>query len=187
MTLPQYFPKFTYGWLPVGSRIHTYRSTYLPHCSSCNPPEEDQEHVFRCPKQKEWLGGLFNELRTYIDTHQSDEHLGDILLDGLKQWFKFGTVLLPTYPNQYTRLILQQTLIVWEQVIYGRVTKEWSSCQDCYLEKRSHSVKFSGKKWITGLLHILQRHARAAWLTRNQVTHGHDSVTREIAKLAQAT
>ena len=73
------------------------------------------------------------------------------------------------------RLVLQQNAIGWDHLFLGRFSSEWSSLQDEYYARRSHSTETkhqTGQRWQIAVISMVWF---LLWATRNKELHGADS------------
>ena len=181
--------KFLSKWLPVGKQIHRYNpALYSSRCPSCECPEEDFNHVFRCPERKNWQTPLRQDLRRFFDTSTTNPKLVDLLINGLHHWIH-NTASPPTAPSErYTPLVTSQAEIGWDQLVFGRWSSQWRQLQYDYLQQQriAPTLQNHGIGWTTKIITIIWTHFHAEWKTRNSALHGFDQTTRQQARLKQA-
>jgi hypothetical protein len=90
----------------------------------------------------------------------------------------------PTFSDHHGRneprfmaLLHAQKELGWEQIVQGRLAKQWSRIQDDYLDQHNHRLKLdrkfhSGEIWTRKLITLLWSTVRACWDHRNSSRHG---------------
>lgn len=109
--------------------------------------------------------------------------LGEILLDGLQQWFSgIDSPSIPS-PTRYCGLLNRQSTVGWLQLIFGRFVITWAELQDKYNKKHKSPRQrvLSGSTWVTTTTTIIWKHVHAMWIDRNSNLHGADQNEQEEA------
>ncbi|KAL7565834.1 hypothetical protein ACA910_007394 [Epithemia clementina (nom. ined.)] len=176
--------KFVHNWLPLGAHVSRYKPYYPASCPVCSHPVEDRLHFLQCSMPK-WLGPLLNRLRSYQATHPTHPFLFDILCTGLRSWVDHSLIPWPSFPPSFQRLIIQQTRIGWEQLLFGHFSSAWADVHDIY-SSADTSECTSGSTWVSRVIVMIWEELYGAWQHRNTARHGRDSLTRELELAEQA-
>jgi hypothetical protein len=174
--------KLIHDILPTNDNVSRWKKHRSAKCPSCPHPEEDRDHVLRCPHpaRRAWRQTFLVTLRKKCDKLQTRPHLQDILITALDAWFADEPPNFTRFPPLYTALIYQQTQIGWRQLFNGRFSTEWSRLQDEYLtDQNLKTKKITGQIWATQLLLSIWEGWANLWTIRNEVIHGHDKASRQ--------
>jgi hypothetical protein len=139
------------------------------------------------PQRKQWQRKLHQDLQTFFHHFPTRPALQDILIDGLRQWFSSEFVTIQGYPALYQHLIINQTSVGWNQLLYGRFVTDWIALQEEFLKScPRRKKKQSGSTWVSGIVSIIWKNIYSEWENRNKARHGHDKTTKETALIEQA-
>jgi len=176
--------KLVHDILPTNHMVSKYQVGRSDRCPCCSVEREDRDHILRCPHETRelWRSKCLQRLHQTLDYIDTRPFLGDILMEGISEWFRGSPSLeLDKFPLQYRRLIIQQNSIGWRQVFNGRLSCEWSRHQDDFLQsQRLRSKSRSGKLWSTTVITCLWKQWLEVWTSRNDIIHGHDETTRRL-------
>jgi hypothetical protein len=105
-----------------------------------------------------------------------------ILLDGVSEWLKGGTLSQYDYKLRYYQLIQEQNDIGWRHIFNGRLSLQWSELQGDYLcEINNKEKSLSGTLWTSAIIQEIWCQWQVVWTQRNQKIHGHDDRSRSAA------
>jgi hypothetical protein len=181
--------KLIHDILPTNNNVSRWQPNRLEKCPSCPHSFEDRDHVIRCPHQArhEWRQKFLISLRKTCDSINTRPNLQDILLTAIEAWFNDEIADFSRFPNIYSTLIYQQNVIGWRQIFNGRLSTEWSSLQDDYLnDKGIRTKKQTGQLWATHILTSIWDEWHVLWTIRNEVIHGHDQASRQRTQRREA-
>jgi hypothetical protein len=181
--------KLCHDILPTGKMVNRYDALTPHECILCQTPYEDRDHIIRCEHRtrREWRDTFIAELQTRCESLKTKPILIDILVHGLKRWFK-NEIDLPVhgYPPLYHALINTQNAIGWRQLYNGRMSTEWAVLQGQWLRQNSNEdKKLSGQLWTAAIIGRIWTSWRTVWEQRNGDVHGRDETTRQIATMLQ--
>lgn len=109
----------------------------------------------------------------------------DILIRGLNSYFREKHLSHQHFPVEYHDLILAQGAIGWDQMLRGKIARQWQTNQSSYWRRRSHHPKPSETKWPSKMIRVLLTQAHAIWCVRCKARHGHDSKSQIQATTRQ--
>jgi hypothetical protein len=124
--------QFLHRWLPVNashSKDGIDRSRLCPYCASC---DETQDHFMQCTRRditKAWTKAarsIKRHLKTY---HSHTQHqLLRLLTLAITEWRNTATPKIPDFlHNNFHTLFHRQSEIGWNQIVFGRFSKAWTT------------------------------------------------------------
>jgi hypothetical protein len=108
--------KMLHDKLPVGSLTSLYDPKYPSHCPTCKEPNEDCNHLLRCPHEsrQKWRLHFYSEVRKKAASLDTDPMLQEILVENLAGWIEEKPVEPVHDPlGKYQQLLQQQEAIGW--------------------------------------------------------------------------
>jgi hypothetical protein len=126
--------KYVNGIAPVGKMVNRYDKKYAINCQSCEAAIETQDHLITCinPKREAWRQNLLNNIKTVMDTYKAPQEMKILIVRGIKQAMMEPTTEGPNnIPPELTSVAIAQGKIGWNQLLKGRISKEWIA----YLER----------------------------------------------------
>ena len=134
--------KLVHNILPTNHRVHRYDKTRSAKCPLCKHPDEDRDHIVRCPHatHRRWRADLLNALHMKCVNLRMRPILTVILLDGISEWLKGRTLSQYRYELRYHQLIQEQNDIGWRHIFNGRLSLQWSELQGDYLFEINNST-----------------------------------------------
>ena len=179
--------KLCHDILPTGKMVNRYDKLTPHECIHCQSPYEDRDHILRCEHstRKAWRDKFITDLTARCESLKTRPILQDILIHGLKRWFRFETDLPVTgYPLITHDLINAQNAIGWRQIFNGRMCTEWADLQGKWLRQISNDdKKLSGQLWTSAITGRTWTSWQTLWELRNGDVHGRDENTRQIATM----
>ncbi len=136
--------KLCHDILPTGKMVNRYDKLTPHECIHCQSPYEDRDHILRCEHstRKAWRDKFITDLMARCESLKTRPILQDILIHGLKRWFRFETDLPVTgYPLITHDLINAQNAIGWRQIFNGRMCTDWADLQGKWLRQISNHDK----------------------------------------------
>ena len=76
---------------------------------------------------------------------------------------------LPNTTKQHEEAISRQNKI--GMLHYGKITKMWTKIQERYLNHKHIPTATSSEQWTKRLLVVIQKHAHAIWMHRNEINN----------------
>jgi len=153
----------------------------------CGFPQEDRDHILRCPENNDWRRLFLQSLRKRCSRLLTEPALQDVLIDGLETWLRADAIDLDQHPSRLHELIMEQNFIGWRQLFNGRLSTKWALVQDDYLKRiGKHAKHDNGRTWTVNVTDIIWKEWCSLWKQHNKHVHGHDSATREAANRRQA-
>jgi hypothetical protein len=186
--------KLVHGILPTNAKLHRQDITQS-RCPACGQGPETWQHILKCPHEarKQWRATLLRTLHSTCKDRRTDPQIQHILHTAVSRWLEHTDPrrrfhLNPEdFPTAYRRLIRQQNLIGWEQLIQGRFSTEWSTVQDNFyarqLNCRQNKIR-TGQRWQVAIIRVIWAQWFLLWEMRNRDLHGADTSSR--AKAARA-
>jgi hypothetical protein len=135
----------------------------------CNHEAETQSHFITCMDIRSENG--WQQAATTIRQRAVklgvDPILTRLLTNTIQSWRTTPHPATPTFLScEYLRLFRQQSLIGWDHILKGRLTKQWSICQNRFAGT-SQGINTIGKLVATVFTQIL-----ILWKTRCDAQHG---------------
>ena len=171
--------KYMHGWLATKLRRRREGSVMDSTCPLCGG-EENRQHLFSCPNEQ------YSSIRK--------ERFRQLLMDisgftepGCKQIFHAGleTVFGSPHPEETTKVewpvILQRAYsaqldIGWEQVFYGRLSKQWEPVAMTPERDGNHgNLQWSGK-----VIRLCWKFGLVLWKVRNDCVHGTEGIISKL-------
>jgi len=158
------------GKLPLrASKAHPHSGSQM--CPSCQRESEDKWHFLECDNVQRRR--LFEKLHNDLTALAAKYVLHPALLTAL--WLGLLAVRTRTpYPNiindvphEIANAIHSQTKIGWDQLYYGRLSKDWANAMD----DLHPALALSGQKLTTIFVQTIWRHILETWSLRNQHLH----------------
>ena len=184
-----HFTKKLHEVLPTNYILHR-RSPDRQQCPCCDDPNENHDHVIRCPSpaRATWRAATMVKVQDSCIKTRTANIMLQILSKGLHGWFNHEPALAQAdFPPKYHRLIRLQNQIGWRQLFHGRFVSEWARLHNDYTYNsaknptRKHSpgtCKRTGDQWCQMITTVLWAQWTLVWALRNAVIHGKDELTR---------
>jgi hypothetical protein len=180
--------KFTYGWLPIGSKRTAINPESTTHCPSCNA-YETHDHLLRCPnpERAELRENFFAELQKCSEKHHMKSTTTTMIINCLEKWIdtrdKVTTMTTAIHSNIPLRAaVLQQNKIGWNHFLRGRISK---SFQTMVNDSRDIPLSaYESNKWTIWIIRSTWTHVSDIWTLRNKHLHG--NTIEETAEIARA-
>ena len=178
--------KYLHDILPLGKRVNMFDPKYPASCPSCQASTEDRAHFWRCPasSRMEWRKNFLTTLRKQLIELKTAPPLQTLLLGTLR------AVLDGRDPNtipiieSLQDLATSQASIGWNNLLKGRLSKEWAVAQQAHLGNR---VLANDKStWTTAVIDHIFQQWWVLWESRNGDRHGRDTATELQAATLQA-
>lgn len=138
-------------------------------CKRCGEVETPI-HVWKCRAVESisiWRQSIA-KLRTHLENSNTDPSITEEIISGLLTWYQLEHV----DQNYSESLNTRQSLIGWDFLIEGWLSKEWRSRQQNFLSLNKN--KSSVKRWVSALILKLWEVAWDLWEHRNGVEHSFD-------------
>jgi hypothetical protein len=123
--------KFCIKKLPPGERIHKRDHFHNERCASCWHTIEDDNHIVQCNKGRSLRKNVTNQIR-----------MCDILQEGLLTYFNGESVSNTMIRirgqegyKRYNLLIDEQTVLGWDNLLLGKISKHWKIQQKAYVTR----------------------------------------------------
>jgi hypothetical protein len=163
--------------IPCNKREKLYYPYLSDTCKLCADTIECTHHILRCPNcnEREELRLQFiknmkyamRQQKTSVTTIMIFTHYIVAWLENLRP--KDINILVPEATVDQRRAVEDQTKLGWDQVFYGRLSKEWGKVYQRDIEKIEHGLPNPNpEKWGITLISIAQRYALDAWYIRNK-------------------
>jgi hypothetical protein len=137
----QWLHKFCIKKLPTGERVHKRDLFHDRRCASCWHTNEDDDHLFQCTQRRSLRKKIVKQTNTMRNT--VDPRLCDILQEGLQTYFNGESITVNMLRirgqegmDRYNLLIDQQTVIGWDNLLRGKLSKQWKIQQKAYIVRR---------------------------------------------------
>jgi ribonuclease HI len=181
--------KFIHKWLPTGKmmkRVHESNSNLCPLCIN---EIEDNLHMFHCahPAQVK----VQQELYLFISKQQHSSEMPEMaqLLEWAltncsqqRKWKIAPELYAPSLQNA----IKDQNTIGWDQIFYGRISKEFGLAQEIhYRWRKLPEATHNGQRWSKALIYNIWKTALALWNNRNNAKHDKEMQSNEATAHAQ--
>jgi ribonuclease HI/predicted RNA-binding Zn-ribbon protein involved in translation (DUF1610 family) len=178
--------KFLNDLVPVGKVVNRYDKKYPAQCPSCDEAMETQEHLHQCPNQvrQQWREEFKDKMRRKMETYKTSKNIITLWIEGMFKGMLNEATTIEGTPD--TRQIIEaQESIGWDQMIKGRIAKEWILHQ-----KEAMGATATKKKnaltWATEMISLIFEQWLKLWKIRNEDRHGRDKATRKAAERKQA-
>lgn len=133
-TMRKTITQFIHRWLPTHGHPGT-KHDITTKCPGCHTAEETNDHFLLCTNteiQIEWQQQI-HQVYDDLQKLQLDPILTYYTILAIDQW---KTISKPEQPpfcyDKYYQLFREQSMIGWDHVIYGRLTKSWVDIQNDY-------------------------------------------------------
>jgi len=171
--------KHTHKQMPTAKQARQCDKLTLPDCPFECGEIKNQDHVLSCPHptRKDDCKTLLRRLRAKCDEMKTDPSVKDLPLQGAERHFK-GWPENERH-NKCQRILQSQNMIGWEQMLKGRMSKEWEkNCDKCARINKDADKNVSGLKWTINIIDETWKWFLNEWQERNDKMHGEDKITR---------
>ena len=151
-------------------------------CQRCRSFHEDFEHVYRCTSDdaKTARDSALLTLRTFLNNRKLSAPFIHCFCTGITQWLTLSSPEFPLDANQYNDDIFHQlriayatqTDIGWDQLLQGRISKEWFTAHDTYSKQRHLSAPYLSDALGPSLIRAIWQFGLTLWHSRNHYIHG---------------
>jgi hypothetical protein len=185
--------KYLCNWLPVGHMVSRYHDKYQQGCPSCQESDEKQEHLLHCPSREKWRQQCLDAVLKELEDPRMKT------APALKQLFMailYRSLLDPTNalpiqaPEGLQPISDAQHALGWQQVLKGRLVKDWAIYQQQYRsQNQGPKEKLKGTEgttWATRIISTILGQVFECWQLRNGDRHGQDKESQMRAEKAQA-
>ncbi|KAI2488683.1 hypothetical protein MHU86_14057 [Fragilaria crotonensis] len=83
------------------------------------------------------------------------------------------------YPGELHEAIQQQSVIGWCQMLYGRLSKQWSNANYSHSDNPTDTIEGS---WQVAPIKVIWKKWQELWQDRNEALHGYDEASRKRAE-----
>ena len=159
--------KHSFGMCGVGKWMLRWKKRTTADCPHCGE-FEDAVHVWLCHSQAaadQWTTALA-DLEAWLDKHNTDPALRELLLTGLLAWR--NNHLVPT-SIKHPILAALQGQLGWQSIFEGRPATGWKEAQQEYYI--ANGKRQTGRRWLSQLLTQLNNIAFQLWDVRNKTLH----------------
>jgi ribonuclease HI len=173
--------KHMHDHLPVGHVVSRYNVKYAKNCPSCDEPDETCHHMMLCnvPKRRSWKLKFAKDLYEFLKKQGTEQTLAELMVDGVSKALQ-GEALV-TAPRLDLQVIVDsQHFIGWEQLLKGRLSKEWALSHKAFLGNKATQKK-NDRTWVANVAAYLLSKWLELWRLRNEDRHGKDEETRRVA------
>ena len=148
--------KFCHGILPTAYIKQQHKETCLNTCPSCNEAIETNEHLFFCNhiKRKTWRTQFLIKLAKKLEKMNTEYTLLNILVKGIETYLLQEEPHYEQYTDKYTRLIIIQNNMGWNNLLKGRFSLEWSKIQIEHKKTLSH-LEGKSTRWMEKVIAFL--------------------------------
>ena len=183
--------KYLHGWLATNVRKACEGKEWTPKCPMCGEVDT-QRHFLYCSNVQ------MKQIRM-TRWSQYMKNIGEKTSDGCKQIFQAGVMTIvgkdpPTerdrrdWPSTYRKAYKEQEEIGWEQVLSGRLVKQWKA-EDTNRDVQSGTV--TTRLWTQQIIRMSWNVGLDLWKSRNKMVHGMKGTTsnteiENTAELARA-
>ena len=164
--------KLIHRHLPLCTETNRYATYNTATCKCCGNQDETHDHLFKCPQPElhKSRRSFLQSLRKKCDALNTEPRLRDTLIDNLDELFG-NPLSLPS--AHHDEVEDRQTLLGWDQVIQGRLSKSWAIVQNEYLTKTNRkSIINNGESWTRAIIAHIWDWFITYWRLRNEITHG---------------
>lgn len=150
-------------------------------CKRCGDIETPI-HVWKCraPEAIDIWRKSIDKIRSHLTATNTDPQVQQDILSGLLAWY-----CSPTAPPSGDGLNRRQSIIGWDFMTDGWLTKEWRMRQSLYwISKQQRS---SVQRWVTALILKLWEVAWDLWEHRNVVEYAHIYSVKFIDRVQSRT
>jgi hypothetical protein len=171
--------KFIHKWLPTGKNLHRQHNSNSPQCPLCSTDLEDNTHMFHCQHPTQTKSQ--QELLLYIAKQQHSKEMPEMAQ--LLEWAlincsqdKHLGIKPEHHPVALRQAIKDQNIIGWNQILYGRISKEFGIAQDNhYRWQQLSEITHNGSRWTRDLIFHIWKTTLALWSNRNKAKHDNDT------------
>jgi hypothetical protein len=173
LTRRHWISKQATGFCGTGKMMQLWKQRSTAECPRCHAPEEDVEHVYRCPNEDAtaiWAESIDALLEWMLDNGSCPE-LARAFCDGLNSW---RNDIPPLYDDPRPSFGLlealeEQSHSGWQAALEGCLSLKWRAVQEGYL--RWYRSRKSSRRWTVALIKKLWDVAWDQWEHRNAVLH----------------
>ena len=144
--------------------------------------------MLQCSKRENIRKKFLHDVKLFIEKYDSDRYLNILILRLLKKLLNNDPIIIDDYEQKYSRLIRNQELIGWEQILKGRFALKWSELIDDHISGLpiKPPKSFSGESWTIGISQLIFNYAWNVWTDRNEDRHGRDATEKANRRLEKA-
>jgi hypothetical protein len=160
-----------HGWLPLNGHPGMHLQNNNLTCPECHIERETQYHFFNCKQNQDtWKNALQTNGISKCDltstTNTSKEYLHHILHCALtRKDNDDDDIEIVTTPTRFQKLIREQKLIGWNQILNGRWTTEWVHQFESLTPHQGEKLAIAA---ITSIWHAIL----SLWYKRCKTQHG---------------
>jgi hypothetical protein len=141
-----------HGWLPTNGHPGDNEPT-TKICPQCNQENETNLHFLKCPRDRQ----LWAEKYRTKNTRPVEPPIHQVLVNTITNIMMNNPVALPI---EYENIRESQEEIGWNQLLYGRWTKQWT---DTYNRETNTT---DGTQWASNHIKCIWRHIHQRWRER---------------------
>jgi len=163
--------KHVSGECGVGEKMYEWGYWETSNCPCCNHPKETTKHFAHC--QSEVMLAAFDRLsQSFLTWMVEADTQPDIL-----EYFTLAMQhrACPTdsnLANALDKASQEQARIGWNNLLFGRVAKEWQTVQQEHY--RQTSSRRSAERWAADVTYRLLQLSHGLWMARNRFLHERD-------------
>ena len=164
-----HYVKMVHNILPTMSQLNKYNQGRRSSCPLCECPQEDRDHIMRCPhpKRERWRVETLQRIQIlYCQETQTYPQLTRLLVEALANWFAGNDVCSLNkvqFPSDLHMIIRKQAKVGWKQVLLGRFVLKWSRIQGFYMDRvntqsgqdKESTILMTPEQWQNGLITTL--------------------------------
>jgi len=176
------------GITPIGRRVARYHPKYPIGCQTCMSVEEEtDQHLLCCtaPSRQQWRTKCIEGLWTNLQRLQTNEQLAQLLVRAIQGQMQHPPTPPYPCPQELLPIWVAQDALGWNQILQGRMTKEWGKFHEQTLGQNT-SHKNNGTTWTTAIIDYLFGQWLTVWKQRNEDRHGREQHTKNQAALTLA-
>ena len=175
--------KYMHGWLATKKRRHQEGRFSDPLCPLCGV-EETKRHFFHCqnPQMRQinkiWWKQYLRDIGD--DTDNGRKHVFQVGLETLLGGESQPIREKREWPRDLQLAFQAQEEIGWDQVLSGRIAKQWETQE---VHKTKDSSRVPSNRWIRKIIRLSWDYGLEIWKTRNELVHGTEG---HISKMEQS-
>jgi hypothetical protein len=181
--------KYLNGIIPVGKRVSRYDKKYSAQCPSCEELMETQEHLHKClnPTREQWRNTFKETIKKVMQKYNSPYPMVQLWLAGITKGIEEDDnhMMQHEYDATLEAVKEAQKRIGWNQLLQGRMAKEWIVIQREAMGDKATKRK-NAVTWATDIISTTFEQWLNLWKLRNEDRHGKDNKTRKEAERRQA-
>jgi len=120
--------------------------------------------------RKKWTNAI-EELKVWMENQDTDEYITTAITQHLLHWYDPTTPVNQSPPSEISAAIRQQSLLGWEQLVFGRLGTYWGESQLRYVQANRPTKIKSIRRWKASLVRKLLEMAWDFWDHRNGELH----------------